>query len=88
MRTFPLLLTLICLLCPVASQAELRIIAVLVTKDSQSTTRVSIYSDVEKENKTNVTVFARANIPKVFKLFFYYFERSYSLRLFKRDIGV
>jgi hypothetical protein len=47
---------LICLVFPATSQAELRVIGVLVTKDKQSTTRVSIYSDVKEEIKSNVSV--------------------------------
>lgn len=47
---------------PATSSAELRIIGVRVTKDSRSQTRVSIYSDVAKENKVNVAVEEAATI--------------------------
>ena len=44
------------MLIPATCVAEIRIIAVCVTSDSKSRTRVSIYSDVAKENKRNVSV--------------------------------
>jgi hypothetical protein len=51
-----MLTLLICLAFPATSQAELRAIGVLVTKDKQAQTRVSIFSDVQEENKANGTV--------------------------------
>lgn len=53
MRILPLI---ICLAFPATSHAELRTIGVLLTKDNQAHTRVSIASDVRAENKTNTTV--------------------------------
>ncbi len=56
MRVFSLVALLICLAPPATCQAELRAIGVLVTKDEQSKARVSIYSEVQEENKVNITV--------------------------------
>lgn len=56
MRMLPLLTLLACLVFPASSRAELRAIGVLVTKDKQSQTRVSIYSDLQEENKANGTI--------------------------------
>ena len=50
------LLFLVFFLFPTAGFSDTRAIGVFVTKDVKSTIRVSIFSDVKEENKTNLTL--------------------------------